>query len=140
MSEQQPDPTHPVPPPPGGDVPVPPAPPVPPYVPPAGTVPAPAYPAAPAYPPAGKTSSNAIVALVLAVLSWAVCPLVPAIVALVFANMATKEIAASGGQLEGQGLTTAAKIVAWINIGLWGAGLVVGAFMFVLFAIVGASS
>lgn len=109
-------------------------PPVPPYTPPAGYAPAAAF------PPAPKTSSNAIVALVLAVLSWALCPLIPAIVALVFAGMASKEIAASGGQIEGQGLTTAAKIVSWVNIGLYGAAIVVGGFLLVLFAVAGATS
>ena len=113
----------------------------------AGTWPA-AYPAAPppAYPAAGypgaaapatTTSSNAIVALILAVISWAVCPIIPAIVALVLAANASKEIAASGGRIEGQGLVTAAKVVSWVNIGLWAAILVVGVFFLVLVAVAG---
>ena len=65
-------------------------------------------------------------ALILAVISWAVCPIIPAIVALVLAANASKEIAASGGRIEGQGLVTAAKVVSWVNIGLWAAILVVG--------------
>lgn len=44
--------------------------------------------------------------------------------------MATKEIAASGGRLDGRGLNTAAKIISWVNLGLWAAGLVI--FLFVL--------
>lgn len=70
--------------------------------------------------PAGvQTSSSAIVALVLSVASWAVCPIVLAIIALVFASKADKEIARSGGALEGGGMITAAKIVAWVNIGVF---------------------
>lgn len=49
-------------------------------------------------------------------MSWAVCPLVLAIVALVFANKASKAIAASNGWLDGSGMVTWAKIIAWVNI------------------------
>jgi hypothetical protein len=66
--------------------------------------------------PVRQTSSDAIVALVLSILSWVVCPLVLAIVALVFAGKASRAIAASGGWLEGWGMVTAARIIAWINI------------------------
>jgi len=102
--------------------------------------PPPAYPSAGQvadYQPATRTSSNAIVALVLSVASWAVCPIVAAIVALVFASMASKEIDSSGGRIEGRGLVTAARIVAWINIGVTIAVIVVTAFVFVLIAIAG---
>ncbi len=103
--------------------------------------PAPAYPAA-AYPPppydAGpKTSSNSIIALVLAIASWVVCPIVPAIVALVFASMAAKEIDASGDRLQGRGLVTASRIVSWINIGFTVAVIVITAFVLVIVAIAG---
>lgn len=98
---------------------------------------APAYAYPPVYPPAPKTSSNAIIALVLSVAAWLVCPIVPAIVALVFASMASKEIDASGNQLQGRGMVTAAKIVSWINIGFYVAVIVVGAFVLVLLAIAG---
>lgn len=66
--------------------------------------------------PVPQTSSDAIAALVLAILSWAVCPIVLAIVALVFAGRATRAIAASNGWVEGSGMVLAAKIIAWINI------------------------
>jgi len=82
-----------------------------------------------------QTSSDAIAALVLAILSWAVCPLVLAVVALIFASKASKSIAASQGMLEGSGMVTAAKIIAWINIalsilffGFFIVALIVGAF------------
>jgi hypothetical protein len=66
--------------------------------------------------PQPQTSSDAILALILAILSWAVCPLVLAIVALVFANKASKVIAASNGWVNGSGMVTWAKIIAWVNI------------------------
>lgn len=129
--------------------PVPPAP-----VPPAAEAPATwpaahptAYPAtgtpasvAPAGPAVPQTSSNAIVALILAVVSWAVCPIIAAVVALVFASMAAKEIAASGGRVQGQGLVTAARIVSWINIGIWAAILVVGILVAIALAIAASTS
>lgn len=109
----------------------------------------PAYPAAAAYPaaypPAGyaaapaapQTSSNAIISLILAIVSWAVCPIIPAIVALVLASSAAKEIEASGGRVQGAGLVTASRIVSWVNIGLWSAMLVIGAFFLVLAIVAG---
>lgn len=106
--------------------------------------------AAPAYPPAGyayqqpapvaQTSSNAVIAIILAALSWAFCPIIAAIVALIFAHQASKEIEASGGRVQGQGLVTAARWVAWINIGLVAAMLVIGGFVLLLVAIAGGMS
>ena len=116
-----------------------------------GYPPPPAYPSAEAYPAAYpppayaaaapsqpvRTSSNAVVALILAVVSWAVCPIIPAIVSLVFASNAAKEIDASGGRIQGQGLVTASRVVSWVNIGLWSAVIVVGAFFLVLAVVAG---
>ena len=90
--------------------------------------------------PSKPTNSDAVIALVLAVGAWVVCPLVLAIVALVFASMGTKEIAASGGRIEGQGLITAAKIVAWINIGVMAAALLIGLAIFLLAVLAGGVS
>jgi len=84
---------------------------------PAAGWPAPAGPGG--YPPPPPTSSSAIVALVLAISAWVVCPVIPAVVALVFASRATREIRGSGGALRGSELTLAAKLVAWINIGFF---------------------
>lgn len=109
----------------------------PPVLPPPPAYPAGYAPAAPGYPPAPQTSSNAIIALILAIVSWAVCPIIAAVVALVLASSAGKEIAASGGRIQGAGLVTAARVVAWINIGLYAALLVIGAFFLVLFAATG---
>lgn len=65
-----------------------------------------------------QTSANAIAALVLSIVSWTFCPLITAIIAIVLAYQADKEIRNSEGRVTGQGLSFAAKIIAWINIGV----------------------
>ena len=101
----------------------------PPGYPPPGYGPPPGYPQPPAYGgqpgwgqpqwgPVPQTSTRAVVALILAIGSFVVCPLVPAVIALVLAAQARDEIAASGGRIGGEGLVTASRVVAWINIGL----------------------
>jgi len=87
-----------------------------------------------------RTSSDALVAFVLSVVSWAVCPVIFAVVALIFAAKATKSIEASGGQVNGGGLNLAAKIISWVNIGFWAAILVVGAFIGLVLVLAGAGS
>lgn len=84
------------------------------------------------------TSSSAIVALILAVASWLVCPIVPAIIALVFAARADREIRASGGAVQGGGLSMAAKVVSWINIGLYAAILLMSLVFVVVAVAIGA--
>ena len=69
------------------------------------------------YPPQ-QTDGKAITALVLAIASWVLCPVVPAIIALVLASGSQRDIEASGGRLGGDGLNKAAKIISWINLGL----------------------
>jgi hypothetical protein len=81
------------------------------------------------------TSSNAVVALILAILSWAVCPLIAAIVAIVFASIASAEINASEGRIGGRGLVTAARIVAWIHIGVMAAVILIGLLIVVVVVI-----
>ena len=88
------------------------------------------------YPAAPETESMAVVALVLAIASFVVCPVIPAIVALVLANNADASISASGGRKTGEGLTKAARIVSWINIGIFVAGLV----LVILISILAAAS
>ena len=65
-----------------------------------------------------STNQNAIVALVLAIGSWIICPVILAIVALFIASNADKEIKASNGWSTGSGYVTAAKVFAWINIAI----------------------
>lgn len=120
--------------------------PVPPQGYPAQPYPAQPYPPQPypgqAYPyaPMPTTSTNAIVGLVLAVLSWVLCPIVPAIVALVLARQSDREIQASGGTVGGTGLNTATRVVSWINIGVWGTLIVVFAGFFLVLFVAGIAS
>jgi hypothetical protein len=72
-----------------------------------------------------QTEGTAVAALVLSIASFVVCPLIPAIVALVLAHTSQQKIDASGGRLTGDSLNTAARIISWINIGLCIFGVVV---------------
>lgn len=67
---------------------------------------------------ARPTEGTAVAALVCAILAWIVLPVVMAIVALVLARIAQDKIDESGGRYAGEGLITAAKIIAWINLAL----------------------
>ena len=82
------------------------------------TTPLPDAPAAEAGDLRPQTSTSAIIALVLSIVSWTFCPLITSIVAIVLAYQADKEIRNSDGRVTGQGLSFAAKIIAWINIGV----------------------
>ena len=112
-------------------------------------MPAPAVPPPPAYPGqyppqyAGgypgygyaaptQTSQNATIALVLAIVSWLLCPVIPAVVALFLCRSAKQEIAASGGRITGEGLVTASKVVSWLNIAFY---LAFGVLMVALLAL-----
>jgi len=66
-----------------------------------------------------QTEGSAVAALVCSIVSFVLCPVIPAIAALVIAPGARRKIDASNGRLTGLGLLTAAKWVSWINIVLW---------------------
>jgi hypothetical protein len=106
--------------------------------PPAG-YPPPGYPPY-GYPPAQTTSTKAVIALILSILSWVLCPVIPAIVALVLVKQSNEEIAASQGRVGGEGLNTASKIVSWINIGLYAAIAVIFGAIFLIALVAGAAS
>jgi hypothetical protein len=84
---------------------------------------------APVAPAGPTTSTNAVVGLILAIVSWVICPIIAAIVALVLARSSDKEINASQGRIDGAGLNTATRIIAWLNIGV---SIVVGLVVMVL--------
>lgn len=84
--------------------------------------PGPAY----AYAPPAKTADAAIWALVSAIASWLLCPIVLAVVALVLASQADAAIDRSGGVLGGRGLATAARVIAWAHLALVGLLLLFG--------------
>jgi len=86
------------------------------------------------------TSSDVIVAFVLSLISWIACPIVFAVVALIFAMKADKSISTSVGQVSGGGLLLAAKLVAWINIGFWVAVLIIGGCIGIVLLLAGAGS
>lgn len=98
----------------------------------------PGYGAAPGYgpPPYGgyygapQTEGKAIGALICAIGAWVVCPLVLAVIALILASQSSRDIRNSGGRLGGEGMNTAARVIAWINIALAG--------LFLLFVFAGA--
>ena len=79
---------------------------------------------------APATDGKAIGALVAAILSWVVCPVIPAVVALILASQSANDIAASRGRLTGEGFNTAARITAWLNLAVYGIGAL---FLLVIF-------
>lgn len=85
-----------------------------------------------------QTEGMAIGALIAAIAAWVTCFPV-AIVALVLASSAKKKIAASGGRMTGEGLVTASKWIAWINLGLWAAVIVFFIFAAVFAALSGST-
>lgn len=94
----------------------------------------------PGYAGPRKTEGNAIAALVLAICAFIVCPLIPAVVALFLASSAKRNIDASNGALDGASLVSAAKIIAWINIGLCLLGIVLAVVLIILAAATSDSS
>jgi hypothetical protein len=70
----------------------------------------------PGYYPTRQTESSAIVALVLAIASFVICPLFPAIAAVIVGGGAERKIRQSNGMLDGEGLAKAGRIIGWINI------------------------
>lgn len=89
--------------------------------------------AAPQVVPTPPTSTNAIVGLILAIVSWFLCPLIAAVAALFVARASDREITASGGRTGGAGLNTATRVIAWINI----AASIIAGIVFVVFAALG---
>lgn len=71
-----------------------------------------------AYNTAPTTEGKAIGALICAIASFVICPFVPAVVAVFLAGGAKRSIEQSGGRVGGEGLVTAARIIAWVNIAL----------------------
>lgn len=86
------------------------------------------------YQPGPQTSNKAVVAMVMAILSFVVCPVILAVAALIVGGQAKSEIQASNGWLTGEGLVTGAKIIAWVNIALTVLAVI---FMFILFVALG---
>jgi hypothetical protein len=92
--------------------------------PPQGWGPPPGWGQPPAYPspypsgyaPPTKTNNKAIVAFIIAIASCGLCPVVGPVAALVLAAGARREIAASYGRETGNGLVTAAQVIAVVHL------------------------
>ena len=86
--------------------------------------PAPAAPPPPTYSPppyvpaASPTANEAIWSLILGIGSFLLCGIFMGIPAIILGNNAKKKIAASGGQVGGEGLATAGIVLGWIQVGL----------------------
>ena len=61
----------------------------------------------------------------MAIAAFVVCPVIPAIVALVLAHNAQQKINASGGSLTGDGFNTAARIISWVHLALAALAIVI---------------
>jgi hypothetical protein len=90
---------------------------VPAWGPPPGYAPA-AHPGAQGYGAPSTIEGKAVAALVLAIVSWVALPFVAAVVSLVLAGSAKRDIGRSQGRLGGAGLVTASRIISWANIAL----------------------
>jgi hypothetical protein len=80
-----------------------------------------------------------VTALVLAIASFVVCPVLLAVIALALIPGSRRTIRASGGAVEGESLLTAAKIIALINLALFGLVLV-GVIVAIIVAAVSSSA
>lgn len=105
---------------------LPPAPPGPQWGPPPAPVP-PGYGVPGATYPYARTESMAVASLVLGIVSFLVCPVVAAVVALALGYGARSRIESSGGTLKGEGLALAGRILGWVNISLATVGVWLGA-------------
>ncbi len=65
-----------------------------------------------------QQNSTALIALILAIVSFVGLSLLGAIPAVILGRNARKEIQASNGMMTGDGMAQAAVILGWINIGL----------------------
>ena len=83
-----------------------------------------------------QTEGTAVGALVASILSYVVCPVIPAIVALVLIPGARRKIAESQGRLTGESLLTAAKWISLIHLALVALGIIA----ILLLVIVGATT
>ena len=72
--------------------------------------------------PMKRTDGQAVAALVLGILGFVGCPIIPSIIAIVLGTQSRKKIQADP-TLEGEGMAKAGVILGWVGIGLTAAGL-----------------
>lgn len=63
-----------------------------------------------------RTDSTAVIALICAIGSWVVLPLILAVAALLLARRADAAITSAPDELSGSGLVTGARVLAWLNL------------------------
>ena len=76
-----------------------------------------------------RTNSMAVASLVSGILSWLLCPLLGAVLAVIFGHVARGQIKQTGEG--GGGMAIAGLVLGYLNLG---AALLVGVFYFLLFA------
>lgn len=85
-------------------------------------VPPPPPPPPPPLPPthAGsvQTSGMAIASLVMGLAGWTLLPLVGSVLAIIFGNMARREIRQRPDELTGDGLAMAGLVLGWLSVGV----------------------
>ena len=83
-----------------------------------------------------RTNTLAIVSLVSGLAGLTVFPWLASIIGIVTGNIARKEIAASGGAEEGEGLAKAGVVLGWIGVFLPLVLLVIAVLLFMPFAVI----
>lgn len=61
----------------------------------------------------------AVASLVAGIVSWFFCPLIAAILAIIFGYMAKRNIRESNGALQGEGFATAGIILGFVNLAVF---------------------
>lgn len=65
-----------------------------------------------------QTSGMAIASVVMGVAGWTLLPLVGSILAIIFGNMARREIRQRPDELTGDGLAVAGLVLGWLSVGV----------------------
>ncbi|MFI2488596.1 DUF4190 domain-containing protein [Promicromonospora kroppenstedtii] len=88
------------------------------------------------YAPAPPKNDLGVWSLVTGILSWIMCPLVLGVVAIFTGNASRKAV--REGLANNPGSATAGLVLGWINVGLFGVGILVW-IMFLFFGLLGAA-
>ncbi len=83
-----------------------------------------------------QTDSNALVSLILGLLSIVAFSILTGVPAIILGNNARKNIRASGGRLTGDGLAVAGIIMGWVSVGF----AVIGILLVIIFVLGALSS
>lgn len=83
------------------------------------------------------TNTSAVVSLVAGILAWTVLPVLGTIVAIFAGHAAIRQIRASGGLEQGEGLALAGLILGWVQVGLLVLAIVGWVLFMVLAGLVG---